>query len=113
MNLACWTARLWVMAVLILLNGAAVPALAQVQTPAAPGAPVPDWTGSAGAGLSLTSGNSCTSTFNVSFDAKYDPKQRNVAKADGLYLRSTGDGQVTADRTAINARDEYSLTPSL
>jgi putative salt-induced outer membrane protein YdiY len=101
------------MAVVILLSVATGPALAQAQAPAASGPPVPDWTGSAGAGLSVTSGNSSTSTFNLSFDAKYDQKQRNIVKVDGLYLRSTGNGQVTADRTAINARDDYSLTAHL
>jgi putative salt-induced outer membrane protein YdiY len=118
----------FVIATGILLNVAAGAAMAQppatsspptaqppaTEAPATPAAaPAPDWTGSAGAGLSLTSGNSSTSAVNASFNVKYDPKRRNVLKADGLYLRGTGEGQVIADRTALDFRDEYSWTPRL
>jgi putative salt-induced outer membrane protein YdiY len=84
------------------------PALAQA--PAAAG-PVPAWTGSAGAGLSVTSGNSDTTNYNLAFDLKHDPKTKNVIKFTALYLRGEEDGDLIVNRTSINGRDEYSLTP--
>jgi hypothetical protein len=49
------------------------------QPPVAPAEPPPGtWIGTAGAGMSLTSGNSGTVTYNVAFDVTRDPKTRNV-----------------------------------
>lgn len=76
--------------------------------PAPPAAPV--WTGSAGLGLSVTSGNTDTSNFNVSFNAIRDPKTRTVLRFDGLYLRADDDDETTVDRTALGARLERNLT---
>lgn len=88
---------------------AALPVLAQ-EPCACPPPPEPDWKGSLGAGLALTSGNTDTSSFNVSFGALYDPKKKNRVKLDGLYLRSSSEGEATADKTAAAARDEYNVS---
>jgi putative salt-induced outer membrane protein YdiY len=79
----------------------------------APAAPVRDWTGNFGAGLALTNGNTDTTNFNVAFGLVYDPKQRNVIRLTGLYLRGDKDDVRTVDRTTINLRDEFTLTPRL
>lgn len=77
----------------------------------APAPPPPDaWTGSLGAGLALTSGNSDTRSYNLGFAATHDPKRKNVFKAEGLYLRAEQQGDATADKTAASARDEYKLS---
>lgn len=83
-----------------------VPAMAQ-----APAAPPKIWTVAAGAGLALTSGNSDTSTVNMAYDVTYDPKTKNVVKSDGLYLRGETEGKPSANRLALNIRDEYSMSP--
>jgi putative salt-induced outer membrane protein YdiY len=86
----------------------ATPAYAQQPAP-----PVEDpgtWTGSAGAGLSLTSGNSDTLNFNVAFDLTRDPKTRNVMKFKGLYLRGEQDDATTVNRTSLSFRDQYALS---
>jgi putative salt-induced outer membrane protein YdiY len=93
-------------AIVILLLGASAPASAQ-----APAAPMRDWTGTAGIGLSVTSGNSDTTNFNIAFDVKYDRKTKNLLKFTGLYLRGDKDDELTVDRTGLGFRDEYSITP--
>ncbi len=72
--------------------------------------PKPGWHGSFGAGLSMSSGNSDASSYNVGFDLKYDPKTKNVLKFGGLYLRSDANGETTSDKLTALARDEYSLS---
>jgi putative salt-induced outer membrane protein YdiY len=89
---------------------AIAPATAFAQQPAQPAEPPPDWTGSAGAGVAVTSGNSDTTNYNLAFDLTNDPKQRNVVKFTSLYLRGEQDDEVTVNRTSIMGRDEYSLT---
>lgn len=84
------------------------PAYAQAPAPAGP---TPAWTGTAGAGLSVTSGNSDTTNYNLSLDVKHDPKTKNVIKFSALYLRGEEDDDLIVNRTSINGRDEYSLTP--
>ncbi len=69
------------------------------------------WIGDAGAGLSLTSGNSDTLNFNLAFDLTRDPKTRNVMKFKGLYLRGEQDDSLTVNRTSLSFRDQYALTP--
>jgi len=68
------------------------------------------WSGGAGAGLSLTTGNSETYQFNLSFDAVRDPKTRNLIKFGGLYIRGTADDVVNKDKAKLYFRDDYSLT---
>ena len=72
-------------------------------------APKP-WTGSVGAGLAMTSGNSDTKNTNLSFSTKYDPKTRFVFKADALFLRGESDGETQVDRATAAARGEYNLS---
>ena len=76
----------------------------------APPPPPPVWTGSASAGLGLTSGNSDTTNLNLAFEAVRDPKTKNVLKFGAMYLWSEQDGESSANRLAMNGRDEYRLT---
>jgi putative salt-induced outer membrane protein len=85
-----------------------LPALAQTPPPQPP---PPNWTGSLGAGVSLTRGNSDTTTVNVSFDTKYDPKTGTLFKAEGLYLLGRTEGEDTANRLFLQGRAEHLLTP--
>jgi putative salt-induced outer membrane protein YdiY len=96
-------------------SATAVPVLtalsAQTAALAAPPPPPPPlWTGSLGAGLSLTSGNTDTSSYNLGFDAVRDPKKLWVFRADGFYLRTDQDGEQTADKTLLHAREERKIT---
>ena len=105
---------------IVLLLAAAVPAFGQTDAPVAPPAckcpcpcpepPPPPLTGSLGAGLSTTSGNSDTSSFNLAFGLTYDPKTHSLFKADAFYLRSTADGNATADKGTAVLRYEYKFT---
>ena len=88
-------------------GAAALPALAQPPAPAPPKI----WTVTVSAGLALTSGNTDTSTINAAYDIVYDPKTKNVVKSDGLVLRGETEDVLSAHRTSLNIRDEYSLTP--
>lgn len=91
---------------LSLLAGA--PALAQQPCPC-PEPPPPPLQGSLSAGLSITSGNTDTSAFNLAFNLVYDPKTHGVFKADAFYLRSTTNGDATTDKAAASLRYEYAL----
>ena len=88
-------------------GAAALPALAQPPAPAPPKI----WTVTVSAGLALTSGNTNTSTINAAYDIVYDPQTKNVVKSDGLFLRGETEDVLSAHRTSLNIRDEYSLTP--
>lgn len=85
---------------------------AQCPCPDAPAVP-PDWTGSFGLGLALTSGNSDTKTFNLNFNAVYDPRSNAILKLDALYLRGEKDGDATVDRNAAGLRLEYKMRPQI
>lgn len=78
--------------------------------PAATASPAKTWTGTTGVGLSLTSGNSDTTNFNVAFDVAHDPHTRNVMKWTGLYLRGKKDDALTVNRTSLGFRDELTLS---
>ncbi|MEO8055057.1 MAG: DUF481 domain-containing protein [Acidobacteriota bacterium] len=106
---------------LVLAAGAsAAPALAQTAAPAEPPAckcpcpcpepPPPPLTGSLGAGLAITTGNSDTSAFNLGFNLVYDPKTHSLFKAEAFYLRSTADGVVNVDKATANLRYEYRIS---
>lgn len=86
-----------------------------VSSPAFAQAPPPEppktWTESFNAGLALTSGNSDTSTVNLGYELTYGPQTRNRVKSDGLYLRGTTEGELSAQRLALNGRDEYRFHP--
>lgn len=96
--------RFYVVVALLLLTS---PALCLAQ---ADQEPEKHYTGSLGAGLSLTSGNTDTTSFNISGELKYDPKTKNVMLFDGLYLRASANNEDTTDRLSLNFRDEYSLS---
>lgn len=73
-------------------------------------APPKPWSSSIGAGLAITSGNTDTKNYNLSFATKYDPKTRFVFKADGLYLRGDSNGETQVDKAAADVRGEFSLS---
>lgn len=83
----------------------AVPATAQAQA-AAPKV----YTGSFGAGLAVTGGNTDTVNFNLAFDMVRDPKTKNVIKTNAFYLRSSTHSIKTADQLSLGFRDDYSLS---
>mgnify|MGYP002784898657 CR=1 FL=1 len=94
---------------LVLVGVWSAPAAAQAP-PAPP--PVPKiWSETASVGYALTSGNKDTSTLNAGYEIIYDPQRRNLVKSDGLYLRGTSEGLVTAERLVVNGRDEYRFHP--
>lgn len=96
--------------VFVLAVAAASPAFAQTPPAAPPPTPPPSpWKTTFGAGLTLTSGNSNTSTFNASYGVQYDAKKRNVFKSDSLYIRGTSDGESSANRIGVTARDQYQI----
>ena len=85
--------------------------LAAISVNAADAPPVQkDWTTSAGAGLALTSGNTDTKNYNLSFATKYDPKTKFVFKADALYLRGESNGTTQVDKASADGRGEYSVS---
>jgi putative salt-induced outer membrane protein YdiY len=83
---------------------------AAAQAPAPPADPPKDWTGSLGAGVSLTEGNNNTVNFSAAFDSVYDPKTGNVAKFTALFLRGNKDGELVVDRTSFGIRDERNVS---
>lgn len=87
------------------------PATPACPCPPAEPPPPPPWTGSVGAGLAFTKGNTDTTNVNISFDLASDPKQVNVFKAEGLYLQGSQDGDDTVDRTAVRGRYERHFSP--
>ena len=80
------------------------------QAPAAAEPPPPTWTGTASAGVAITSGNSDTMNYNLGFDITRTPKARNVMQSKGLYLRGDQNDEVVVNRTSLGFRDEYLLT---
>lgn len=86
---------------------------AHAQAPAPPPKPPPGWTGSFGAGLALTSGNTDTSTVNVAYDTLRDYGTKVLFKSTGLYLRGDSNGEATVDRSAADARVDYKLSERL
>jgi putative salt-induced outer membrane protein len=67
------------------------------------------WVGSAGFGLTMNRGNTDTTNVNLSFDATYDPKKKDVWKMQALYLRGDTDGGKTVDRLFLQGRYERAL----
>jgi putative salt-induced outer membrane protein YdiY len=89
------------------------PALAQQPAPLCPCPPPPPpppvWTGSAGFGLTLNRGNTDTTNVNLSFEAKRDPKTKDVVIFRALYLRGETDGVTSDNRFFMQARYERNL----
>ena len=75
----------------------------------APG-PTSIYSGNFGGGLAVTNGNTNTRSFNLSGAILRDPKTKNVIKGTASYLRGSQSDILNVDRTAINARDEYSIS---
>jgi putative salt-induced outer membrane protein YdiY len=88
---------------------AATPAGAQTQAQTDTQPPPPAWTGTFGAGLSLTRGNSDTSNVNLSYDAKWDPADHFTFASKGLWLRGSRDGELTANRLSLESRVDRKL----
>lgn len=76
-----------------------------------PEPPPPPWTGSVGAGLAFTAGNTDTTNVNIAFDLSSKPKETNVFKFEGLYLRGSQDGDDTVDRLSFRGRAERHFSP--
>ncbi len=68
------------------------------------------WTSTLGAGLALTSGNTSTRNYNLSFNTKYDPKTRLLFKAEALYLLGSSNGEKQVDKASADAREEYTVS---
>ncbi len=68
-------------------------------------------TGHFAAGFSFTQGNSDTRTFNAALVLQYDPRNKNVVKADAFYILNSESGTSTVDRTSAHLRDEYYFRP--
>jgi putative salt-induced outer membrane protein YdiY len=85
--------------------------VAAAQAPTPPPDPPKDWTGSIGAGVSLTHGNNDTVNLSAAFDSTYDPKRGNLMKWTALFLRGTKEGELVVDRTSLGFRDERNLSP--
>jgi putative salt-induced outer membrane protein YdiY len=97
----------------------AAPVSAQSTTPppgSAPGvlqpadAAPPGWTGSAGAGLAMTSGNNDSSTVNATYDLKRDTGGPLVFKSAGLLLYGKTEDLKTSDRLSLDGRVERNLS---
>jgi putative salt-induced outer membrane protein YdiY len=100
----------------------AAPALAQ--TPALPPAktppppppppqdppPPPGWTGSFGAGVAVTQGNSDTSTVNLAYEVKRDIGSPFLFRSAGLFIRADSEGELTTNRLALDGRVDRRLT---
>ncbi len=79
------------------------------QTPPAP-PPIEQaatWSGTVGGGLSLTSGNTDSLTYNLAFDIARNSQQGNVVKWTGLYLRGAQNKIVVVNRLSLGVRDEF------
>lgn len=76
----------------------------------APPEPPRVYTGSFGGGFALTGGNTDTQNFNLTLGVVRDPKTRNVMKANAVYLRGDQNDVLNLDRTAVNLRDEFTIS---
>ncbi len=75
--------------------------------------PIKVWTGSLGAGLAMTKGNTDTSTVNVSHELTRDARQRLIFKSTGLFIQSKKDNELNVDRMSADIRMDYRLTYKL
>src|ERR1051325_8153583 len=73
--------------------------------------PAKPWSTTFGGGLAITSGNSDTRNYNLTFNTKYDPKTRLLFKADALYLLGKSNGEKQVDKATADAREEYTVSP--
>lgn len=68
------------------------------------------WKTTLGAGFTLTSGNTNTRNYNLSFATKYTASKRLFFKADLLYLRGSSDGTRQLDKATANLREEFTVS---
>jgi putative salt-induced outer membrane protein len=68
------------------------------------------WTGSIGAGLSFTGGNSSTTGVNIAFDAQYLFSEKSLLKANAFWIYQSTDGTSTVDKNQALLRYEAGLT---
>lgn len=73
-------------------------------------APPELYTGTIGGGIAITGGNTDTQSFNLSGELTRDPGTRNVISGTASYLHGTQNDTLNVDRTAVNVRDEYTLS---
>jgi putative salt-induced outer membrane protein len=71
------------------------------------------WSITASLGLAVTSGNKDTSTFNAGYDVTFNPPSRHLIKSDALFLRGKTDGELSSDKLAATARDEFRFRDGL
>jgi putative salt-induced outer membrane protein YdiY len=82
--------------------------------PCPPPPPVPPaWSIGLGAGLSLTGGNSDTSSYNLLATVVHDPRTKNIFRFEALYLRTEQEGLASVDRTFAKARNERTINGRL
>jgi putative salt-induced outer membrane protein len=68
------------------------------------------WTGSLGAGLTFTGGNSSTTGVNFAFDAQYLFSEKSLLKANAFWIYQSTDGTSTVDKNQAALRYEAGLT---
>jgi putative salt-induced outer membrane protein YdiY len=61
----------------------------------------------------MTSGNSETINWNLSFDIGKETRNGHDVKLNGLYLRGKENGKLSVDRLKISLRDDYSISDSI
>jgi putative salt-induced outer membrane protein YdiY len=93
----------------LLLTSAFLSNEALAQAPPPP-PPPPLYTGGVGGGFALTSGNTDTANYNLTFTLVRDPKTKNVIKTSAMYLRGTQSKVLNLDRASATFRDEYSMS---
>ena len=68
------------------------------------------WTGSLGAGLAFTGGNSSTTGVNVAFDAKYLFSEKSLLAVTAFWIYQSNDGTSTVDKNQAVGRYEAGIT---
>jgi putative salt-induced outer membrane protein len=92
----------------LLLFAAALAGRTEVAYAQAGAEPPGGWTGSAGAGLTLTHGNNDTSTINASYELKRETGDA-IVRSTGLLVWGKSQGILTSDRVALDGRVERKL----
>lgn len=100
-----WRRALGALALTMMSSGLSLAQEAPAQTPPPPKV----WGGMAGAGLSVTRGNSDTLKLNLAWEVARDRKPRHLSKLSGRYLRGQEAGALSVDQTSVTLRHEYML----
>jgi putative salt-induced outer membrane protein YdiY len=69
--------------------------------------------GNIGAGVSMTSGNSNTINWNMSFAVNKQTGRGHNFRGNGLYLRGQENGKLSVNRLTLAFRDDYSINSSI